>query len=174
MAARKISNSSSTVPPTIFYGTPKSTNPTALLRNNLKEQVKQKMEDKVAALPPSSPYTLMEGENENGSPSYEFTRLTNKPRSAQAAVKYLTATPGVAIRKAKIAGTPGRAPNKARRVLGCLDENVDLTKKEEVTPKKMDSSIDMEENDLKEDIPISPAKNPQLVTGDLAMVCIIM
>ena len=140
----------------------------ALLKRNMKNKIKEQMEERVAAMPTaSSPYTLMEGETENGSPDYMFTKLKEKPSSAKTAVKYLTATPGL--------------KRPTRKVLGALDSNKrsDKTSPKAASPRnltpmrKLDMSAEeSEENESPVKMPMSPA--PQLMTGSLGKACIVM
>ena len=84
-------------------GTPQPTDPQHLLKRNLKRKVDVRMDKKIAEIPQnSSPYTLINGETENGSPVEHFVKLNNKPS------------------KENVTGTP--APKKTR-VLRSLDTN---------------------------------------------------
>lgn len=67
------------------------------------------MEERVSKMPSTSPYTLLEGESDAGSPAYMFTRLAEKPK---AEAKYISATPGM-----------GNKVASARRVLGNISSN---------------------------------------------------
>lgn len=163
-ANKRSSPKSNAVKPRTFYGTPQMADPISLLRGNLKNKVKASMEEKVAKMPPTSPYELTEEEN-----SYKFTRVADKP--SRSAKKYVTT------------GTPGHAPPKARRVLGAVSANtpkrkLDLAGLEddaEQPPAKMNRTDNDAENSLDESVAESPVKaQPQLVTGDLARACVIM
>merc|ERR1719211_689790 len=127
------------------------------------------MEERVAKMPNTSPYTIMEGEKDSGSPDYMFTKLKGKPR---AGAKHLTSTPGNCSRAA---AAPGRLvlgaisnrsqPTPARRNLSLRDLNspsddedendneVSFASKENATPASAQPSP-----------PASP--QPQMVTGD--------
>ena len=66
----------SSVPPASFYGTPQMADPLSLLRGNLRSRVRSEMEERMAKMPPTSPYELVEEEGEGGEeePKYTFTR----------------------------------------------------------------------------------------------------
>ena len=87
-----------------FPGTPQQTNPANLLKRNLKRKVDVKLDQKVQEIPQnSSPYTLLQGETENGSPVERFVKMNNKPS------------------KENVTGTP--APMKRSRILQKFDQN---------------------------------------------------
>ena len=87
-----------------FPGTPQQTNPANLLKRNLKRKVDVKLDQKVQEIPQnSSPYTLLQGETENGSPVERFVKMNNKPS------------------KENVTGTP--APMKKSRILQKFDQN---------------------------------------------------
>ena len=87
-----------------FPGTPQQTNPANLLKRNLKRKVDVKLDQKVQEIPQnSSPYTLLQGETENGSPVERFVKMNTKPS------------------KENVTGTP--APMKRSRVLQKFDQN---------------------------------------------------
>ncbi len=87
-------------PSSLSTGTPQGVNPMAMLKSNLRQQVKQKMEERISKMP-TSPYALLEGETETGSPEYAFTKVkvpksVGRKSSGAAlppAAKYLTNTP---------------------------------------------------------------------------------
>ncbi len=90
-----------------FLGTPQSANPMAMLKNNLKSRVRRQLEEKIARMP-TSPYALMEGETETGSPEYAFSKVVVKPAAGRGrksgaaghlppAAKYLTAATPLAV-----------------------------------------------------------------------------
>ncbi len=71
----------------------------ALLKDNLRNRVRRQLEEKIARMP-TSPYALLEGETETGSPEYAFTKVVAKTKGGRKSVgplppaaKYLTATP---------------------------------------------------------------------------------
>merc|ERR1719245_1680127 len=63
-------------------GTPQLADPTALLKLNLKHKVQEQMEERVSKMPKTSPYPIMEGEKDSGSPDYMFTKLKGKPKDS--------------------------------------------------------------------------------------------
>ncbi len=97
-------------------GTPQPTDPAILLRRNLKKRVDLQMDLKIAEIPQnSSPYLLMKGETENGSPVEEFIKKFDKPT------------------KRNVTGTP--APNAKRsRILQSLDNNVQEDQQQRSSP----------------------------------------
>lgn len=62
------------IKPPMFYGTPQMADPSSLLKVGLKNKVKAELEERVSKLP-TSPYEMVEDENENGSPTYTFTKV---------------------------------------------------------------------------------------------------
>ena len=78
--------STSNVPPTF---TPQALDPRKLLRKTLKTKVENQIDSKVLNLPRGSPYTLMRGYTENGSPAEELVKLSFLPSRAEA-VKFMT------------------------------------------------------------------------------------
>ena len=59
----------------LFLGTPQPTNPGNLLKKNLKRKVDVRMDKKLDEIPKNlSPYTLIVGETENGSPVEQFIK----------------------------------------------------------------------------------------------------
>ena len=48
-----------------FYGTPKSMDPSAVLKRKLKTDLDEKVKDRMDKLPPSSPYALLQGKFES-------------------------------------------------------------------------------------------------------------
>lgn len=85
-------------------GTPQPFDPSSLLKRNLKKKVDLEMDKKIAEIPQnSSPYTLLRGETENGSPVEHFVKLNNKPS------------------KENVTGTP--AAKRSRAALRALDNN---------------------------------------------------
>lgn len=159
------------IQPPMFYGTPQSTNPTALLRNNLKNKIKDKIDERVAQMPSTSPYALLEGETENGSPGYVFNkvdRVTSATKSA-AKAKYITATPGLSAK-----------PRSRRSALSSVDVNranlIRALENEEDKNSASDYETENEENDASTSSPVaSPTKRqPEVVTGSLANACNIM
>lgn len=159
------------MPPATFYGTPQSMDPMALLKKSMKNKVQEEIKERVAKMPSTSPYTILEGETENGSPEVMLTKLggNNKSR-ATLGTKYLTATPGV-------------SSAKRRCVLGSVDTNT-MSSEVTFTPASAKRRLNltaspMSENDLSNSSWVmgspSPVKQkPQLVTGDLARACAIM
>eukprot|EP00095_Tigriopus_kingsejongensis_P008947 maker-scaffold199_size265817-snap-gene-1.53 protein:Tk08947 transcript:maker-scaffold199_size265817-snap-gene-1.53-mRNA-1 annotation:"---NA---" len=182
---------------TTFSGTPKSTNPLDLLKRNLQDKVDTHMEDTMARLPNTSPYMLLKGETENGSPDFKFTKLNEKPpKGARAAAKYLTATPGVrSVRSRKVLKAVDE--NVAKSLPKRLTNSVARTTMARRTPLRVRPLILDDEDDSDEengDTPMdqagglesegpqstsSPSKSTprveaQLFTGELARACAIM
>ena len=51
-----------------------------VLKQNLKRKIDTKMDQKISSIPKnSSPYTLMAGETENGSPAEILVKMDQKP-----------------------------------------------------------------------------------------------
>ena len=77
----------------VFLGTPKAVDPMNVLKKNLRQKVDKNLDDKVAGLPEnSSPYAMLSGETENGTPVERFVKI-QKP-TAEIAAKFVTGTPG--------------------------------------------------------------------------------
>ena len=75
-------------------GTPKAVDPMNVLKKNLRQKVDKNLDDKVAGLPEnSSPYAMLSGETENGTPVERFVKI-QKP-TAEIAAKFVTGTPGI-------------------------------------------------------------------------------
>ena len=78
----------------VFLGTPKAVDPMNVLKKNLRQKVDKNLDDKVAGLPEnSSPYAMLSGETENGTPVERFVKI-QKP-TAEIAAKFVTGTPGI-------------------------------------------------------------------------------
>lgn len=187
--------------PLPFSGTPQSMNPMDVLKKNLQEKVNHQMEDTIAQLPSNtSPYLMTEEETENGSATIKFTKLIGAPpKSAKAAVKYLTATPG--LRQIRPRGalieldgnTPQSGPSMTSTSLSRLtlkrstpmkirplllfDEEEDEKEEEENnenTPNNTNinqsGEISMEQGPPRSPIHV----DAQMITGDLARACLIM
>lgn len=155
----------------LLNGTPQSANPTALLKTNMRERVKEQLEAKLSRLPPSSPYNLLEGETESGSPTYAFTRLNEKPR---ASFRHLTGTPGLGVNRSTRA-----RKNIGRTALSPLgnesEERESFSEgsgKQNATAQWGNDSENMENECPQECAPDSP--RPELLTGSLASACSIM
>ncbi|XP_059084031.1 uncharacterized protein LOC131881238 [Tigriopus californicus] len=181
----------------VFSGTPQSMNPVDMLKRNLQDKVKHQMEDTIAQLPNNtSPYLMIENETENGSPDYKFTKLNGAaPKSAKAAAKYLTATPGVRQIRPREAllqldgNTPQTGPTmtstsvsrlslkrstplKVRPLLLFEDEDDEDTMKNSPSL----NGLNQPEDISMEQVPLgSPVQSDsQMITGDLARACLIM
>ena len=179
-----LKKSSTALPPSVFYGTPKSMDPSAVLKRKLKIHVDEQVKDRMAKLPTSSPYALLEGETENGSPTVAFTKVKKATPSSAKKTQYMTATPGLAAHS-----------GRGRRVLGSMNRQ---TPKPNLNPTKMalkfdddeddevtiamtcpsSPVVDMDDEEDEENVAVvtaSPVKQqPQLVTGDLGNACLIM
>jgi len=170
-------------PSSAFPGTPQATDPMHVLKQNLKRKIDTKMDQKVEEIPKnSSPYTLMAGETENGSPAEILVKMDQKPS------------------KQNVTGTP--APIKRGRILRNLDQNIGGSPdprrsvrrqtpkqpkpivKTEKSPKTKEIStpkLEMENAAVnkvmsKVDSVPSPVKitSSQMITGDLGRMCSIM
>ena len=77
----------------VFLGTPKAVDPMNVLKKNLRQKVDKNLDNKVGGLPEnSSPYAMLSGETENGTPVERFVKI-QKP-TAEIAAKFVTGTPG--------------------------------------------------------------------------------
>ena len=73
-----------------FPGTPQPTDPANLLKRNLKKKVEVQFNEKVQEIPKNlSPYTLMQGETENGSPVDHFVKMNKKPSKENITGSYI-------------------------------------------------------------------------------------
>merc|ERR1719204_1133994 len=80
----------------VFLGTPKAVDPMNVLKKNLRQKVDKNLDDKVAGLPEnSSPYAMLSGETENGTPVERFVKI-QKP-TAEIAAKFVTGTPAPSL-----------------------------------------------------------------------------
>jgi len=81
----------------VFLGTPKAVDPMNVLKKNLRQKVDKNLDDKVAGLPEnSSPYAMLTGETENGTPVERFVKIQKKP-TAEIAAKFVTGTPAPSL-----------------------------------------------------------------------------
>ncbi len=130
-----------------------------MLRKNQKHKVKEQMEEKIAELPPLSPYALVEGETETGSPDYAFTRLGQGP--LKSAARYLTGTPARKLGSVRESAshTNGFTPT------GSPPEVTSPAYSSESSPAQATTDVMMDDS--------MPKAEPQLLTGDLASVCTI-
>ena len=167
LALPKVQKAQAAVP-----GTPQPMDPSNILKRNMKQKVETQLDKKVQEIP-KSPYTLLIGETENGSPVEHFVKMAKKPSKEN-----VTGTPAPVRRSARKAFTPimdnnvqagSPHPNPMKNRLG--------------TPKKLDMTVeamDVEtENQAinktlaKVNSPPAQAAN-QMITGDLAKMCAIM
>lgn len=163
----------------LFPGTPQPTDPANVLKRNLKLKVAKEMDEKIQEIPKnSSPYTLLVGETENGSPVEHFVKMESKPT-----VQNVTGTPAT------------KRPSS--RILQRLNSNVNGSpafpgaprRRSTATPKKILNSMPKTENEQEpmqietENVavnkalakaPTSPKMNTQMITGDLANMCVVM
>jgi len=165
-----------------FPGTPQATDPMHVLKRNLKRKIDTKMDQKISSIPKnSSPYTLMSGETENGSPAEILVKMDQKPS------------------KQNVTGTP--APIKRNRILRNLDQNIggspDPRSVRRQTPKQPKPIVKTEKSPKTEEVSTpklemenaavnkamskveivpSPVKttSSQIITGDLGSMCSIM
>ena len=146
--------------------TPQAADPQKLLRRNLKTKVENQIDTKVLNLPKGSPYTLMRGFTENGSPAEELVKLTVRP-SKGAVVQFMTATPAPKrlLRSSKVDKEQRdvAVPSMKRKLSLSFDDDDN----ENVEPKKLKTEVvaatvqtHFEEN--------------HLVTGGLGKLCAIM
>ncbi len=165
---------SNVLQPQTFMGTPQSTEPSALLKHQQRKKVQSEMEDRMAKIPRGSPYALLEGENEEGSPRYAFKRVkveednsspvASASSSTASMSKYLTATPGrAALKSLDNAG--------ARRILQEKRTSIDSAASEK-SPRSIDS--ENVENSFSEPLSNSLIRQPQLYTGELVKACVVM
>lgn len=169
--------STSNVPPTF---TPQALDPRKLLRKTLKTKVENQIDSKVLNLPRGSPYTLMRGYTENGSPAEELVKLSFLPSRAEA-VKFMTATPAPQkrlLRSAKIelkrddveteaavASTSAPMTTKRKLSMSFEDEN-DENVEQHVAKKAKTGASEAKLQPVVED--------SQLMTGGLGKLCVIM
>lgn len=102
-------------PANAFCGTPQGANPMAMLKNNLRDRVRQRMEDKISRMP-TSPYALLEGETETGSPDYAFAKLATGPATASRKRSAAAASAVLPPAAKYLNGTPMAAPAERRYV----------------------------------------------------------
>jgi len=134
------------------------------------------IDKRVHNLPPSSPYTLMQGVTENGSPAEVLMKLNVRPSRSSAAT-FVTGTPAPTKRQ-KIASTVDKenvddttdsvAPKPIKRKLSMsLDDEEENTENVENAPKKFKATED-------HDTSLVGHSGNQLVTGALDKICAIM
>jgi len=152
--------------------TPAAVRPSALLRHNLKQQVETAISSKLGTRPDSSPYTL-QGEDD-GSPQFE--RVTAEPRV------HLTGTPARPARQRKF-GTVLQPASLLEQSL--VAPPTEVRRQSSSTPLRPGHAphphaVIEEATPIKAvqcspapmDCPASPP--PEMVTGGLAKLCIIM
>lgn len=66
--------------------------PTVVLKKKLKIKMEAQIKDKVALMPPSSPYSLMTDSSNNGTPIERFVKIEEKPSRSKAGT-FVTETP---------------------------------------------------------------------------------
>ena len=167
LALPKVKQQNSVVP-----GTPQPMDPSNILKRNLKKTVEAQLDKKVQEIP-KSPYTLLMGETENGSPVEHFVKMAKKPS------------------KENVTGTPAPVRRSARKVFTpIMDNNVQGSPHPNPmqnrlgTPKKLDMTNEAMEvetenqaiNKVMAKTSTSPAvaASNQMITGDLAKMCTIM
>jgi len=178
--------------------------PINVLKKNLKKKVEAGMEAKVQQLPGnSSPYAMLNGETENGTPVERFVKLQDRAGAA----KFVTGTP------AKLVATAGRRRNvrtASKRNLQPQveddDRDTDDMAENDGSPKlpkrnrssmfhgfptpaaaakaakvseelanQSDASLDENATPASPEHPAtSPGRKTHLVTGELAKACIVM
>ena len=162
------------MPPTF---TPQALDPRKLLRKTLRTKVENQIDSKVLNLPKGSPYTLMRGYTENGSPAEELVKLSFLPSRAEA-VKFMTATPAPPkrlLRSAKIElkhndveSEPAVAPTpmttKRKLSMSFEDDNDENLEQNVAKKAKTETS----------ETKLQPVDDTQLVTGGLGKLCAIM
>ena len=157
-------------------GTPQPMDPANILKRNLKKQVEVQMDQKVQEIP-NSPYTLLIGETENGSPVEHFVKMAKKPS------------------KENVTGTPVPVRRSARKAFTPITENQNVQAGSGVksphpnprnrlgTPKKLDMTteameIETENKAVNKTLAKTGAAqapgNAQMITGGLADMCAIM
>merc|ERR1712012_50588 len=167
LALPKVKQQNSVVP-----GTPQPMDPSNILKRNLKKTVEAQLDKKVQEIP-KSPYKLLMGETENGSPVEHFVKMAKKPS------------------KENVTGTPAPVRRSARKVFTpIMDNNVQGSPHPNPmqnrlgTPKKLDMTNEAMEvetenqaiNKVMAKTSTSPtvAASNQMITGDLAKLCTIM
>lgn len=140
-----------------FPGTPQPADPSNLLRKNLKRKVEMQLTQKVQELPQnSSPYTLLEGETENGSPAEHFVKMSRKPTNTI------------------VTGTPAPPRIKRSRILQEVDDNVAKVETNNAAVNKAMQRKTAAENDPQVPYQKSDNAGAQIITGDLASLCVVM
>ena len=188
----------------IFLGTPQATEPGNLLKKHLKRKVDVRMDKKIDEIPKnSSPYALVMGETENGSPVENFVKIS-KPSKEN-----ITGTPGPALkmRQNRVLqplrntnniqenGNNTNPQRKSPRLLATpkhlnLSNTVAIknsTNQAEIEPTMTTPKLETENQAVnktlaKQRLEITAAMRSnatansggQLVTGDLASLCTIM
>jgi hypothetical protein len=173
----------------LFYGTPQAANPESLLKNTMKDRIRQEMEAKLASLP-ASPYAVTEAETETGSPVEVFTKLKKAATPATAKYFYETMTPTAA---AGGGGSALKFPLTSSRrcgpfsTVGTPFTDISMRAAAGSPPRfNLDDMEDdddvgnLEDNENQENksfsvVAPSPEKQvqPELVTGALAHACVI-
>merc|ERR1712223_1957588 len=170
-------------------GTPQPTDPGNLLKRNLKRKVDVRMDKKIDEIPKnSSPYTLVMTETENGSPVEQFVKMNSKPSKEN-----VTGTPAPALKKRQnrilqpldntVEGSPCPLRRKSPRLLATpknLTPAIKSTKPDELlkTPKLELENQAVNKALAKQNVAHSNANTAnsggQIITGDLASLCVIM
>ena len=179
----------SNVKPFFVLGTPQPTDPGNLLKRNLKRKVDVRMDKKIDEIPKnSSPYTLVMSETENGSPVEQFVKMNSKPSKEN-----VTGTPAPALKKRQnrilqpldntVEGSPCPLRRKSPRLLATpknLTPAIKSTKPDELlkTPKLELENQAVNKALAKQNVAHSHANTAnsggQIITGDLASLCVIM
>jgi len=187
-------------------GTPQQADPGNLLKRNLKRKVDTRMDKKIDEIPKnSSPYTLLMGETENGSPVEHFVKIS-KPTKTN-----VTGTPGPALKmKQKRVLQPLKAQNNQNNIqqeeekyqphrksprllatpkkLNLSNAPIDNTNtKTEIEPTMTTPKLETENQAVnkvlaKQKTMDNAARSSnatansggQMITGDLASMCVIM
>jgi len=157
--------------PLQVHGTPQAANPLTQLKNNLKNRVQLQMKAKLATMP-TSPYSLMEGETEDGSPAHVFTKLraaAPTPSVAKLIVGDYNPRPATPAADCSIRANAGSPPKFAIDDLE-LDSDVEDN---DVLGEKENESHSFAGSPLAATPMRKAPSQPQLMTGSLANACVI-
>jgi hypothetical protein len=180
-----------------FPGTPTPADPANLLRKNLKRKVDTQLDNKVQEIPKnSSPYTILVGETENGSPVEHFVKVGQIGSAGQKSrTKFVTGTPAQKPRRIllslnnqqqpqmEVAGSPHPVVltpiMNRRRSARLTDTPVKAKSPRKVlynSPNMETENVAVNKAAAKQSSCISPTKatSPQMMTGNLASMCLLM
>ena len=149
------------------------------------------IDTRVTSLPVGSPYTLLQGVTENGSPAEQLVKLNIRP-SRTTATTFITATPAP-LRRTRTSATAA-AVFAAENASVSAAENVDVCDSTtKLTKRKLSMTVDDDESEDAENAeesvfaeenvskkqklseePVKAYEGSHWITGDLGKLCVIM